>query len=194
MRIFIVFLTLLQLVTVSCNRKGTTEQDQATDSIQTPQGRIISAIGEPLIPEAREAVENWKEYHDVDAMVKKYYSISVSEALTNAAELSELVTFMQDSIRVEELDRPNVLARIHVFRNQTLRLADMASIPAITDEEVKAEVEKILEVYDAFHSKINTIYSASAIQESLEVDTETPVEAEEPQKLVPQPKVSSKTG
>ena len=71
----------------------------------------------------------------------------------------------------------------------------MANIPAISDEEVKDEIKKILEVYDAFNSKIKTIYSASAIQEALEVDTETPIEINEEDKKDPRPvtRISSKT-
>jgi len=58
-------------------------------------------------------------------------------------------------------------------------LVDMESIPSITDEEVVKEVGQILEIYSAVNAKINTIYRAKELQNSLEIDTETPVELEE---------------
>jgi hypothetical protein len=178
---------LLVLLVIACGQKETNGEEQVVDTILPPTNKIISAMGETLIPKAKQAVIDWPEYQAVDAIMVKFYSISVQEALTNAQELSELVTVMKDSIRVPELDKNNVLARIHVLQNETLRLADMANITAITDDEVKEEIQKILEVYHAFHSKINTIYNASAIQEALDVDTETPVEVEKDDKPLPRP-------
>ncbi|WP_457618374.1 hypothetical protein, partial [Lutibacter sp.] len=86
---------------------------------------------------------------------------------------------MKDSIRIEKLKQPSVIARLNVLENEALRLADMATIHSISNEEVKNEVEKIVEIYSAVNSKINTIYKVAAIQKSLEVDTETPIEVKE---------------
>jgi hypothetical protein len=145
--------------------------------------RIVNRIGETLIPSAKRALETWNEYNDVDDFIIKYYNISIMEALLNAQELSDLVKLMRDTIRVENLDKLNVIARFNVLHNETLRLADMANIPSIKDEEVNEEVTRILEVFSAVNSKINTIYKASALQNSLEVDTEVPVEIEEKSKM-----------
>ena len=189
MKYFKLFLVGIVVLSVSCKQKEAEANDQVIDSLTVSNNKIISSIGETLLPDAKKALAEWEEYQNVDAIMLKYYSISVQEALTNARELAELVTIMKDSIRVPELDAKNVLARIHVLENQTLRLADMSNIPAISDEEVKEEIQKILEVYDAFNSKINTIYSTSALQEALEIDTETPikieVEEDKPKTILP---------
>ncbi|MFA5296886.1 MAG: hypothetical protein WC389_01620 [Lutibacter sp.] len=156
-----------------------TKVAEKTDSLKLDVNRIENRIGETLIPEAKEALANWKEYQDVDELLLKYYSITTLEALADAQELSNLVELMGDSIRVEKLKKPNIIARINVLHNETLRLADMATIPSISTKEVKEEVSNIVLIYSAINSKINTIYQAETIQKTLEVDTEVPVEIQE---------------
>ncbi len=174
------FLLIILLFNFSCNRnKGTAEVSEKSDSLNYDVNRIENRIGETLIPEARVALDNWKEYQEVDKLLLKYYSITTLEALADAKELSELVKFMKDSIRIEKLQKPNIIARINVLQNETLRLADMATIPSISKEEVKEEVGNIVSIYSAINSKINTIYQAESLQNALEVDTETPVEIQE---------------
>ena len=81
--------------------------------------------------------------------------------------------------KIEQLKKPNIIARINVLENETLRLADMANIPSISKEEVKEEVSNILAIYSAMNSKINTIYQSESLQNMLEVDTEVPINIQE---------------
>ncbi|MGV8946241.1 MAG: hypothetical protein ACOH1N_07420 [Lutibacter sp.] len=174
------FLLIFILFNISCNRnKETVGVAEKSDSLKLDENRIENKIGETLIPEAKEALVNWKEYENVDELLLKYYSITTLEALTNAQELSKLVERMRDSIKVEKLQKPNIIARINVLYNETLRLADMATIPSISKEEVKEEVSNIVAIYSAMNSKINTIYQAETIQNALEVDTEVPIKIPE---------------
>jgi len=174
------FLLIILLLNFSCNRnKETALVSEKADSLKIYVNRIENKIGETLIPEAKTAMDNWKEYKDVDELILKYYSITNLEALSNAQELSELVKRLKDSLRVEKLQKPNIIARINVLHNETLRLADMANIPSISKAEVKDEVSNIVSIYSAINSKINTIYQAETLQNALEVDTETPVESKE---------------
>jgi len=174
------FLLIILLFNFSCNRnKETAAVSDKSDSLKIDANRIENKIGETLIPEAKSGLDTWKEYQDVDELLLKYYSITTFEALSSAKELSELVKLMKDSLRVEKLQKPNIIARINVLHNETLRLADMAIIPSISKEEVKEEVSNIVSIYSAINSKINTIYQAETIQNALEVDTENPVEVKE---------------
>ena len=171
------FLLIILLLSFSCNRnKETAQVSEKADSLKLDVNRIENRIGETLIPEAKAEMDNWKEYQNVDELLLKYYSITTLEALTNAEELSRLVKMMKDSIKIEKLKKPNIIARINVLENETLRLADMATIPSISKEEVKEEVGNIVAIYSAINSKINTIYQAEGIQNTLEFDTETPIE------------------
>lgn len=174
------FLFTILLLGSSCRNGGRTKAtEEVIDSLVINSNRITNSLGETLISKAKRELRDWKEYNDVDEFIINYYNISISEALSNAEELSNLVKLMKDTIRIPKLETPNVIARFNVLHNETLRLADMASINSISDEEVEEEVTQILDVYSAVNSKINTIYKAESLQNSLEVDTEVPVEPED---------------
>lgn len=180
MKYIIPFLFIILLTGFSCNKnKEVQDVSEIVDSLKVDANRIENRIGETLIPEANEALKNWKQYQRVDELLLKYYSITTLQALADAKELSELVKQMKDSISIEKLQKPNIIARINVLYNETLRLADMATIPSISKEEVKEEVGNIVEIYSALNSKINTIYKSESIQNMLEVDTEVPVDIQE---------------
>ncbi|MDT8417958.1 MAG: hypothetical protein RQ864_09135 [Lutibacter sp.] len=180
MKYIIPFLLIILLTGFSCNKnKDMQEVSEKADSLKLDANHIENRIGETLIPEANEALKNWKEYQQVDELLLKYYSITTLQALADAKELSELVKQMKDSISIEKLQKPNIIARINVLHNETLRLADMATIPSISKEEVKEEVGNIVEIYSAMNSKINTIYKSESIQNMLEVDTEVPMNLQE---------------
>ena len=170
-------LLIILFLSFSCNRTKTVQEvSKNSDSLKISSNRIVSTIGEILIPKAKKAVSEWKEYNDVDEFIIKYYNISNAEALNSADELSELVQLMKDTVRVEKLKELNITARFNVLHNEALRLADMATIPSISNKEVKEEVLKIVEIFSAVNSKINTIYKAEELQKLLEVDTETPID------------------
>ena len=152
------------------------EVSENSDSIKISSNRIVNTIGETLIPTAKKAISEWKEYQDVDDFIIKFYNISNGEALSYAEELAELIQAMKDTVRVEKLKELNITARFNVLHNEALRLADMSTIPSIKEEEVKEEVSKILEIYSAVNSKINTIYKVEELQNSLEVDSEIPID------------------
>ena len=162
----------------SCNKNNKVEEVIANGDtlVVEDTDRIINNTSETLIPEAKQNLKDWKEYQKLDQFMLKYYNVSNLEALNNAEELSGLVKNMIDTIRVEKLTALNVVARFNVLHNETLRLADMATIRSISKEEVKEEVKKIIDLYSAVNSKINTIYKAEDLQNSLEIDTEQPVE------------------
>ncbi|MFO7673166.1 MAG: hypothetical protein R6V74_05605 [Lutibacter sp.] len=180
MKYIIPFLLIILLTGFSCNKnKDAQEVSEKSDSLKVDENYIENRIGETLIPEAKAEIDNWKEYQLVDELLLKYYSISTLEALSNADELSRLVKMMKDSIKIEKLKQPNIIARINVLENETLRLADMAAIPSITKDEVKDEVGDIVALYSAFNAKINTIYKSESLQNMLEVDTEVPIDLQQ---------------
>ena len=174
------FLLVILLFGISCTRsKKVEEVAQNKDSLVVESDKISNHLVETLIPSAKADLEKWKEYERVDEFMLRFYSVSSLEALSNAKELADLVGAMKDSIRIRKLDEPSTLARFGVLHNETLRLADMAQIPSIKKEEVKMTVTKILQLYSALNSKINTIYKSEDVQNSLEIDTEIPVEIDE---------------
>lgn len=171
MKYIVRFLIITFIFITACNRtKDTNAVSDLKDSVSSSH-RITNILTVPLKPKAALELKNWKEYGEVDKMIKKYKNVSRTEALANGLELSQMVQLMKDSVRVETLKRIDVKARINVLHNETLRLADMANIPAITDDEIKEEVSKIFFLFAALNSKINTIYQSEEIKKTIEVDS-----------------------
>ena len=192
---FLVAVFVFGILLFSCGKKVKLENTQSQqDSLVTASKKIVIPVKVNLIPAAKKATANWKEFNDVADFIKQFYNINHFEALNNAKELSELVTLMKDSVRVEKLKELSVRARLNVLENETLRLLDITEIPSISETEVAEEVATIIELHSALISKINTIYKVEALQKALEVDTETPIEIEKEDtnemKFVP--KISSK--
>ena len=177
MRYLYSFLLIILFFSFSCDKtKKLEEVTEVADTLVVEDAeRIINNTSETLIPEAKRNLKDWKEYQKLDQFMLKYYNVSNLEALNNANELSGLVKNMIDTIRVEKLTALNVVARFNVLHNETLRLSDMATIRSISKEEVKEEVKKIIDLYSAVNSKINTIYEAEDLQSSLDIDTEAPI-------------------
>ena len=61
-------------------------------------------------------------------------------------------------------------ARINILYNETLRLADMTTIPAIKADEVHQQTEKIIDAFSAVHAKINTVLSKKRFEDEIGVE------------------------
>ncbi len=122
-----------------------------------------------LSPKAQKMVKNWQEYQKINEYIQQYEQISISNSLLNARHLSELAQQLKDSIRLEKLNIPSVKIRLNVLHNETLRLADMATINKITETEVIQENNNIINAYSALNIKLNNITS----QEHLNSEVKT---------------------
>lgn len=172
MKFFSIFLILFFLLLSSCQTPNKSDfvSTDLQDTIQKIDKKNSASTGVSLRSNAKKEVENWKEYNLVDAMLTRYFSISNEEALSNAKELSGLVTHLKDSIRDEKLNTPPIRARINILHNECLRLNDMVAISAISPQEVIVEVDKILKAFSAFNAKLNSIYAVDELENELELD------------------------
>ena len=166
--LILVFLVLA----FSCSKRTkTTGSDlSSVDTLIQSDKKNITSIGVSLHPNTKKAVENWKEYQAVDAILTNFYAISNAEALSNAKELSGVVIKLKDSIRDEKLVTPPVKARINILHNECLRLNDMSNIPAITPEEVKATIQRVLDAFSSLNAKLNSLYSVDELESELRLD------------------------
>ncbi len=124
----------------------------------------------PLSDLSEQGINNWTDFYDVNDFLKRFKNTSPTEALTNAIELKDLTKTLKDSISLNDLQTPSFKARLNVLENETLRLADMTTIPAITSKEVNDQIDKILLVFDSMIKKINTIYSKKKFDEEIDLD------------------------
>jgi len=148
---------MLVLILISCKNKEKLEQDEAS----AKEERLSTIKSDkPIIPlntKAKDLVKTWAEYQNFDELVNQYQEITVSEALLNSVELSVLAQHLKDSIRVEILDIPEVKIRLNVLYSETLRLADMSSIPTISEESVARENNNMIDAFSALNLKINNM-------------------------------------
>ena len=172
MKISTSILFVLFVFAYSCSKQSQTEvsNSNSLDSLIHIDKKNITSIGVSLSPSTKKEIENWKEYQLVDAVITNFYAISKAEALSNAQELSRLVTNLKDSIRSEKHKNPSIKTRINILQNECLRLEDMSNIPAITPEEVTATVKRTLEAFSGLNAKLNSVYAVSELENELILD------------------------
>ena len=166
---------LLVFFTISCKKNSDSEEvpEYVTDRELAPTLKSESPVV-GLNKESEELVKNWKEYQDFNELIVQYREITKADALLNSNELEELAQYLKDSIRVEKLDIPAVRMRLNVLHNEAKRLSDMSTIPTITDEEVQAENNNVLDAFAALNIKINDLGNQERINRELAKFDEVP--------------------
>jgi hypothetical protein len=172
MKLFISFFLFFFLVFLSCdtNTKKKDENAITKDSIVDTRFNNNKNLKVKLNSISKKELLKWKEYKDITEFIEKYYQISNEEALSNIKELSELATYLKDSIRDKRLQSSQVKSRINVFYNECKRLDDMSNIPAIQSDEVSKEIKKVLESYASLNAKLNSVYQVRNLENELELD------------------------
>lgn len=160
---FLIFILLLTSCKSDKKSEKETLQKQET-SIAFKHKKTVA-----LTPLSITKINNWKEHNSLDEFVKRFQNISPNEALSNALELKSLVKVFKDSIRPKELKIPEFKARVNVLENESLRLADMTYISAITPTEVNNQVAKFLLIYSSTNSKINSIYRRIQFEKNINI-------------------------
>ena len=138
----------LSLFLFSCgnNKKETIKKKQ-----EKPKRSFVAKhIGlKNVSPEFKNEIENWQDLQTVTLFIEKFENVSPNEALINALELRDLVASLKD--------------------NETLRLADLTLIPAISSQEVNLQVNKTIAAFSSLNSKINTIYSKKRFEDAIDI-------------------------
>ncbi|CAI8418392.1 MAG: Uncharacterised protein [Polaribacter sejongensis] len=159
---------LLSVILFSCgnNKKNyiITTQEKPALSV----AKLHVAI-ENIQPVFEEKVASWQELKMVNSFLKKFKNVSPKEALSNALELRDLVVNLKDSLKAETFDIPSFNARVNLLHTETLRLADLTLIPAITSEEVHLQIDKTIAAFSAVNSKINTLLSKKKFEDEIDV-------------------------
>lgn len=166
---YYIVLPFLCVLLFSCNKNTDVNNGNSklSDSIQS-NNKIVNSVGVLLSKESRDKVKDWKEYQKIDVLISELFNTSKMEALENAADFSQNVKYLRDSIRLDELDNPKIISRLNVLLSESLRLKDMNDIPSISKTEVADEVKKVLNAFSSLNSKINTHYKNMSVEESLE--------------------------
>ncbi len=144
------------------NIKIETEITEEQIEEQINSNIIVSSLSS----EAKKTVEVWTEYQNIADFIPQYYKTTTKQSLFNSQRLAELTQQLKDTIRIEKFDIPSFRIRLNVLNNVALRLADMDSIPSITNKEIIQENTNITNAFNAVNDKINFIIN----KEQLELD------------------------
>lgn len=169
----ILFIAIILITIISCNPDKENEVVEA-ETTNLQEKATVSSIGITLSQKAKKEVADWEKYQLIETKMQRYQSVTKSEAMQNARELSLLIEDASDTIDVEILDRPDVKMRFNVLYNHAFRLHDMLSITSITEEEVMIEVTRLLDAYSSVNDKINVVYKIDEYKNSFgitELDT-----------------------
>ncbi|MBU3011404.1 hypothetical protein KO506_08320 [Polaribacter vadi] len=168
MKYFYSFILLLFIFSCDKNQDPKNREDRPRPLLSIVHE--YSAI-QKVKPNFEQDIEGWKELRIVEDFLGRFKKGSPYEVLSNATELKGLAKNLKDSIKPILFDEnPSFDVRVNIFYNETLRLADMTSIPAIKAEEVNVQTEKTLDAFSAINAKINTILSKKRFEEAIDVD------------------------
>lgn len=158
---------LLSLVIFSCKNEG----QKKKDSHKTPAMNVVQQHSESVVLDstAEKNISSWKFYYNFNKKIELYYAISPSEALSNAIDLADEITRLKNNKKPAALLTGSFKTRIDVLENEILRLKDMATIEAITAEEVNKQVDKVLAAFAATNSKINTVYTKLQVEKEIKI-------------------------
>ena len=153
----------------SCVKK---QEQTTTSDITKPLLSVVNeySSAEKVSPVFNKDIEDWEELKAVDLFLGRFKKVSANEVLSNALELKGLVKSLKDSIKPTWFDDDSFTARINILYNETLRLADMTTIPAIKANEVHQQTEKIINAFSAVNAKVNTILSKKRFEDEIGVD------------------------
>lgn len=189
-RIILAFI-ILSISLNSCKNKQ--EKTEDVPVVSKDRNKMIKADQpiKDLNTKGQELTKNWPEYHKFKELITQYQQISMTEALLNSVELSILAQQLKDSIRVEELNIPEVKIRLNVLHSESLRLADMSTIPTITEQEVAIENNNLINAFSALNLKINNMNLqeeindeiSQFIDEVIELPEKDSIEKAKPSKL-----------
>jgi len=158
---------ILILTLNACKKKE--ENSEKVSTFSREQSEMIKS-DQPIAKlntKAKELVRVWPEYQKFEEQIIQYQNISMSDALLNSVELSVLAQQLKDSIRVEDLNIPEVKIRLNVLHSETLRLADMSIISTITAQEVAQENNNIINAFSALNLKINNMNLQDEINDEI---------------------------
>lgn len=163
--IFLIMLTII----FSCDKKQERIEVQEITKPLLSEVYNFSSVKE-INPIFNEDIQDWEELKAVDNFLGRFQKVSANEVLSNALELKGLVKVLKDSVKPTLFNDDSFTARINILYNETLRLADMTTIPAIKADEVHLQTEKIIDAFSAVNAKVNTILSKKRFEDEIDID------------------------
>ncbi|CAL2102758.1 conserved protein of unknown function [Tenacibaculum sp. 190130A14a] len=161
---------LLFVIGISCTAKKQEDKSKVVNKTNMTSVKTYADYTD-LDDRATKKLKDWNEYHELKEFLGEFKSVSATEALNNALELKRLTKQLKDSSDIDIMKIPAFRARINVFENEVLRLADMTYISAIKANEVSAQIEKTLTLFGSVNAKLNNIYLKKQFDAEINLDS-----------------------
>ena len=153
------------LMLSSCNEK-TTAAKQVIDKPEASRIKKHKKVSK-IQSKFQMNIDSWVEYENLRIFLQQYTSISPNDALNNSRELNDITKSVIDSVKPQFLETSAFKARVNLLYNETLRLYDMSSIPAIKAIEVNHQVANVLDAFSSVNFKINTILTQNELEKGI---------------------------
>lgn len=129
---------------------------------------------------------DWKQYKRLaDFVETNYLNTSANQSFEMSKELVDNIQVAKDSLRIKELRKLGVFARLNTLYSEAVRLKDMSTISSIKANEVEVQTQKIVSIFSSINAKINAVYEQQNFDESIEFDEEIFNFREEPELKLP---------
>lgn len=149
----------------SCSTTTKKSDEKKDKIVQEP----VITLKEPLKlnKEAAKNYTKWKDYQNFKEQFNLFLKTTQSEAFSNAKELNTLALYLKDSLKIESLKIPAFQARLNVLQSETMRLEDMMTINNLKSEDIKAQLIKILNAYNATNAKLNNLVLQRQVEKDI---------------------------
>ena len=165
---YFLFISLSLLCLMSC--KESTQIDSVKDLKKSDRNIIVHhKKSSTITPSSLKKIETWQAYTAFNDFIKRFEKTSPDEAFDNVAELKELTLALEDSLNIVSFKNSAFKSRLHVLKNEVMRLEDMEDIPAITSKEVNLQVDKIFLVFTSLNNKINTVFNQEKFEKDIDL-------------------------
>lgn len=153
----------------SCNTK---QKETLLPKEDQPSMSVVRKYpsAKEIRPVYKEETENWTQLKAVADFLDRFKNVSANEILSNAIELEALVAALKKEESPDLFKTASFKARVNILHNESLRLLDMRSIPAITVDEVDAQTKKIIVAFSSVNEKINTTLSKKRFEDAITID------------------------
>lgn len=157
------------LIFISCTKQ---EVKVVVNKQENSMLSIVKVHAEPqgVLPDYQTEIAEWNEMTVLKNFLVRFKKASPKEILSNSIELKGLIKSLIESPKPEILNNPSFETRVNILYNESLRLADMNTIPAITATEVNTQADKIINAFSAVNAKINTTFSKKKFEDEITID------------------------
>ncbi len=164
------YLTIILFFSIVSCKKEAEKNDINVSEISSLRTVVEHpAPGEVSIDFQMEIAE-WNELNGLKTFFVRFKKASPKEVLSNSLELRDFIKLFKESQKSILFQNPSFETRVNILYNESLRLADMNSIPAITAKEVNTQVDKIINAFSAVNAKINTTLSKKKFEDEITID------------------------